>query len=358
MTTEPRYSWRVLRAGEFRLDGGSMFGVVPRVVWSRNVPSDERGRITVQHNCLLLRRVDATPGAAGLSGTPTAAAPTAAGATRPPPRTVVIETGTGDKLDDKSRDLFAMERRSIIDALRDAGTAPESVDAVVVSHLHFDHAGGLTRVCREGETPDWTGPAGGMAGSRPDHGVKRTFPSARVYVQRREWLDALANRSVMTRTYFRDHLEPLEGQLTLVDSPAPFTPGVTPDREAAPLGSVRLRRTEIEPGAGVWVFQTPGHTWGQQAVMFIDDQGRTVVFTPDVLPTAAHLGAAFSLAYDVEPYTSMLTKRWFLEEAAAGGWLLVLDHEAGNPVRRVKPDGKGWFTLEPLDASSNGVTGS
>ena len=103
--------------------------------------------------------------------------------------------------------------------------------------------------------------------------------------------------------------------------------------------------TEVLPG--IFVFLVPGHTWGQQAVLFTDDQGRTVVFTPDVMPTVDHLGAAYSLAYDVEPYITMVTKRWFLAAAAKNDWLLVLDHEVKTPIVRVRPDGKGWYLLVP-----------
>ena len=117
------------------------------------------------------------------------------------------------------------------------------------------------------------------------------------------------------------------------------------------MGSVSQRETSlgglkgVRGLPGVSVFVVPGHTWGQQAIKFTDTKGRTVVFTPDVLPTAWHLGAAYSLAYDVEPYTSMVSKRWFLNAAADENWLLVLDHEPGNPCRRVKRNDKGWFDL-------------
>jgi glyoxylase-like metal-dependent hydrolase (beta-lactamase superfamily II) len=291
-----------------------MFGLVPRVVWSKSVPTDERGRITVQHNCLLLER--SSPG----NG----------------PKLVLIETGSGDKLDAKSRDIFALGDRTIETALNEVNCRPHDVGAVAVSHLHFDHAGGLTRLSRDGETPDWReGPQGA--------GVKLTFPNAKVYAQAREWSDALANRSVMTRTYFRDHLDPIREQLVLADSPRPFPIGYIPDRDEAPAAPVALRQAEILPG--IRVFLVPGHTWGQQAVAFTDIKGRTVVFTPDVMPTAAHVGAAYSLGYDVEPYTSMVSRRWFLDEAATGKWLLVLDHEPANPCRRVRANDKGWYDL-------------
>jgi glyoxylase-like metal-dependent hydrolase (beta-lactamase superfamily II) len=320
---ETRYSWRLLRAGEFRLDGGSMFGLIPRTVWTRSVPSDEKGRITVQHNCLLLEGGG---------------------------RKILIEVGTGNKLDQKSRDIFAMDGRWIGDALREVGTKPEDISAVVPTHLHFDHAGALTRLVESGEAPDWTGPASGMAGSRPDHAVKRTFPNAVIYTQAREWADALANKSVMTRTYFRDHLEPIANYVRLIDSPRPFITGYTPGRDELPPTPIEYRQTPLPDLPGVSVFLTPGHTWGQQAIKFLDTAGRTVVFTPDVMPTSAHLGAAYSLGYDVEPYTSMVTRRWFLSEAADRDWLLVLDHEPGNPCQRVGRNDKGWFDLkaEPL----------
>lgn len=293
-----------------------MFGLVPRVVWSKTVPTDDRGRITVQHNCLLLERSGPGDG----------------------PKLILLEAGTGDKLDAKSRDIFALEQRSIVDALHEADCRPEDINAAIVTHLHFDHAGGLTRLCRAGEKPDWA--ETGWAG------VKLTFPNATVFTQAREWNDALAKRSVMTRTYFRDHLEPVRAQVSLVDSPRPFPFGYTPDRDETPITPVSLRTTEVAPG--LFVFLVPGHTWGQQAMMFTDTQGRTVVFTPDVMPTAAHVGAAYSLGYDVEPYTSMISRKWFLEEAATGNWLLVLDHEPGNPLRAVRRTGegtKGWFEL-------------
>jgi len=238
-----------------------------------------------------------------------------------------------------------MEDRSISDALGELSVSPDSIDAVAVTHLHFDHAGGLTRLCKPGETPDWTGPASTMAGARPDHGVKLTFPNARIYTQHREWADAIADRSVMTRTYFRDHLEPIRDHIVQVDSPRPFPSGYVPDRDELPRGSVELRETEILPG--VSVFLTPGHTWGQQAIKFTDQTGNVVVFTPDVMPTMWHLGAAYSLGYDVEPYTSMVSRRWFLTEAAARNWLLCLDHEPGNPLCRVRRNEKGWFDLVP-----------
>ncbi|MBK7405729.1 MAG: MBL fold metallo-hydrolase [Phycisphaerales bacterium] len=321
---DTRYRWRLLDAGRLLLDGGSMFGLIPRSVWTRHATPDDRHRIALRHNCLLLESERPDPKLGR-------------------PRRVLIESGTGDKLDAKMRDIFGLDGRTVETALAEVGVEPDEIDAVVVTHLHFDHAGGLTRRCRPGESADWVAGPGQASGDASE--IRLTFQNAVVWTQAREWADALANSSVMTRTYYRDHLLPIEPRLRLVDSVPPFAPGITPHRDEVPRISTELRRMETEPG--VWVVLVPGHTWGQQAIGFTDVEGRTVVFTPDVMPTVWHLGAAYSLSYDVEPYTSMVSRHWFLEAASRLGWTLVLDHEPGSPIQTVSPNGKGWFDLTP-----------
>ena len=327
-TPPAHYSWKLLRAGPFWLDGGSMFGVVPRVVWSRIARPDELGRILIGHNCLLLERV---PDDINL----------AEQCLEPCPHLVLIEAGSGDKLDPKMRAIYGLTDETVESAVVGAGISCEDIDDVILTHLHFDHCGGATRRVRAGETPDWCPP-----GADPTTaGVKLTFPNATVFVQRREWEDALANQSHMTRTYLRENLEPLRDRIKLLETPPPFPNGHLPSRDEAPPTALCERKTEVFPG--ISVFRVPGHTWGQQAVLFRDDRGRSVVFTPDLVPTVNHSGAAYNMAYDVEPYISTVTRRWFFEEAVKEDWLLVLDHEAGNPCFRVKRDGKGWYALVP-----------
>lgn len=336
-TEQPRWKCTLLRAASFKLDAGSMFGIIPRVVWSRSFTPDDTGRMPLQHNCLLLERQ--TPSDDG-------------------PNRVLIEVGTGNKLPPKMRDVFVLEDRWVGDALAEHGVACESIDAVVVSHLHFDHAGALTRLPTDQERASgnvWSAKnlpeserARVIDGGGADACVP-SFPSARIYVQQREWQDALAGRSVMNKTYYSDHLLPVQHQVELLDSPRPFPIGVIPDSDARPLATLEQRTTEIAPGTGIDTFLVPGHTWGQQATRFTHTSGRTVCFVPDVLPTLAHAGRAYSLAYDVEPYTSMVTKRWLLDEASRRGWVLCLGHEPGNPFCTVIPNDRGWFNLEPAD---------
>lgn len=270
------WTWQLLRNGTFWLDAGSMFGIIPRVVWTRWLTPDERGRMPMQQNSLLLES----------SG-----------------KLVLIETGIGDKFGAKERDIYTMDDRAIHDALHEIDCDPADIDAVILTHLHFDHAGGLTRL------NNGNGPA-------------LTFPNAEYIVQRREWEDAIANKSTMHRTYLRDHLTPeVAERMRLIDGEAEVLPGIS-------------------------VIPMPGHTWGQQGVVF--QQPGTAgphCFVPDVMPTRYHSRPTSNLAYDVEPYTSMLSRLELFERAAKEGWLLTLVHEHGEPHFRVNLDptnGSEW----------------
>lgn len=284
------WQWKLLRAGTFRLDGGAMFGIIPRVIWSKLSEPDDRNRIALQTNCLLLDNHEG--------------------------RLVLIETGYGNKSDERSRSIFALENRWVGEALCAAGVDRDLITDVVLTHLHFDHAGGLTYVDARSPT------------------LRSSFPNAVIHVQRREWEDALANKSTMSRTYFRDQLEPIVGQLHLIEG-------------------------ECEIAAGLRVFPVPGHTWGQQAVVVRGaGESATLVFPGDVMPTAAHVGLAYNMAFDVLPYENMQTKRALLTRCLDEGWQIVICHEPGNAIVGVErdPDRPDAFALVPITSSSS--TGS
>jgi glyoxylase-like metal-dependent hydrolase (beta-lactamase superfamily II) len=258
-----------------------MFGLIPKTMWATWTAPDALNRIGLAMNCVLLERHT------------------------PHVERILIETGAGGKWPPKSVQEyeFAQEPdgtvRTIEHALAEVGVPCESITNVVVTHLHFDHAGGLTRL--GGDT-------------RPE----LTFPNAHIHVQRQEWQDALANRSTMTRTYLRTHLDPIADRVVLHDG-----------------------HVEVLPG--VLVRPLVGHTWGQQGVLWNDHQG-TLCFPGDLLPTVHHSHPASSLGYDMLPYETMLTKRALLAEAQEKHWRLVLDHEPGPCVVTVR-DGR----LVPLE---------
>ncbi|MEM1166357.1 MAG: MBL fold metallo-hydrolase [Planctomycetota bacterium] len=276
------WSHTLLRAGTFKLDAGCMFGLIPKVVWTRWLTPDESNRMTMQQNALLLESSDG--------------------------RLVVVEAGIGDKTADKERGLYQQEPRAVHDALAEINCDPKDVSAVVLTHLHFDHAGGITRL----------DPAGG-----PKEVL--TFPNAEIIVHRQEWEDAIANKSTMSKTYLRSHLnDQVAERLRLVDG-------------------------KDEPLPGLFVDPSPGHTWGQQNIRFArPNNAGDGVFVSDVMPTHLHCRSTTNLAYDVEPYTSMLSRRELLERAVKKHWLLVLDHEPGHPTFTAErdPNRPGEFLLQ------------
>jgi glyoxylase-like metal-dependent hydrolase (beta-lactamase superfamily II) len=173
----------IVSGGPFRLDGGGMFGVIPKPLWERSFRADERNRIALDTNCTLVR-------AGG--------------------KHLLIDTGNGTKLGEKERDIFALDPgATLVGSLAAAGVAPDEIDLVIVSHLHMDHVGGATSFSLDGS-------------------IRPTFPRARVLAQRGEWEDAVANRSHMRTSYRLENLLPLQeaGVLELLDGDTEIVSGI------------------------------------------------------------------------------------------------------------------------------------
>jgi glyoxylase-like metal-dependent hydrolase (beta-lactamase superfamily II) len=171
-----------LSDGSFRLDGGAMFGVVPKPLWERRAPADERNRIRLGIRPLLVRGE----------------------------RTMIIDAGIGTKMDPKSEDIYGIDRaRNLDHALAEAGIAPADIDIVLASHLHFDHAGGFT-------ARDGTG------------AVVPRFPRARYIVRTAEWEDATHPHERNRASYLQENFVPLAdaGVLDLVPGDGAIMPGV------------------------------------------------------------------------------------------------------------------------------------
>jgi len=270
----------LVSAGRFRLDGGAMFGVVPRVFWERVSPPDERNRIELGLHCLLIRDGK---------------------------RTILVETGMGEKWRPKDREIYALRGEGGIEAaLERLGVRPESVDTVLLTHLHFDHAGGATRIDSRGETVP-------------------TFPNAAYLVQRKEW-DLAFDLNERTRASFRlENYEPLERS-----------------------GQIRLLDGQTEIMTGVSAVPMPGHTPGLQGVL-VRGGGLTACYPSDLIPTAAHVPYPYIMGYDLFPLTTLETKKRIIPRAVEEGWILFLVHEPKTPVGTLILDG-GRVVLRPLEA--------
>jgi len=268
-----------------------MFGVIPKALWEKMSPPDSKNRIPMQTNCLLLEKTSNKK------------------TTR-----ILIETGYGSRWSPKERDIFSMEDRTIVDALAEHKIEPETINHVFVTHLHFDHAGGLTKPCDP---------------SNYSSDPISVFENATIWVQAKEWEDALANKSTMSKTYLKNHLKPIEKQIHTLYG------------ECSPLGQEE----------SISVKTVPGHTWGQQAILFEDSKG-TVTFPGDLIPTKNHVGLPFSMGYDMLPYENMETKKYFLELASEKNWRIVLDHEIANPVFFVQTENieSNKFKLIPANS--------
>jgi glyoxylase-like metal-dependent hydrolase (beta-lactamase superfamily II) len=177
------YRVRFLSGGRFRLDGGAMFGVVPKVLWERAAPADEQNRIRMAMNCLLLEGDG---------------------------RRVLVDTGSGTKSAPRFRDMFAIEQpEALLEALATLGLGPADIDTVALSHLHFDHCGGSTARGEDGT-------------------VRPVFPRARYCVRRQEWEDAHNANERNRASYLGENYDPVEaaGQLFLHDTDLEILPGV------------------------------------------------------------------------------------------------------------------------------------
>jgi glyoxylase-like metal-dependent hydrolase (beta-lactamase superfamily II) len=269
---------RIVRAGWFRPDAGGFFGVVPRALWTKLTETDERGRLLCRLNLLLIE----------------------AGGKR-----ILVETGTGSRMTDKDRDLKGVEGGDPAEALRAVGEDPDSIDFVVVSHLHYDHAGGML------------GPDG-----RP------SFANARYVVQRDE---AEAAHGDELRVQGIMEVEQLDAI-----------------RAAGQLAEVN---GEVELVQGVRVLRTGGHTRGSQAVLIGSERSRgragdpteRAVFWGDLIPTRWQIPVRWTSAYDDYPIEAIEARNELVARAAAEGWWCYFTHDTGEmPVRIERTDRGGY----------------
>jgi len=269
---------RYLDGGNFWLDGGAMFGVVPKVFWEKKSPPGDRNRIKLRANSLLVQ----THG-----------------------KTIVIETANGTKWDPKMRAIYGVQEGDpLLDSLAAQGVQPRDVDLVINTHLHFDHAGGNTRIENDRAVP--------------------TFPRARYVVQRAELEHAAAPTERDRASYFPENFVPITqaGLWDLSISDQPILPGIS----VAPI---------------------PGHNADIQAIL-LTGRGKTLAFVADLLPTRHHIPLPWIMAYDLFPLQTLETKRHWLSRMVAENWIVAFGHDPDVPAATLHlRDGK--IEIQPVD---------
>jgi glyoxylase-like metal-dependent hydrolase (beta-lactamase superfamily II) len=268
--------FHIISAGHLLLDGGAMFGVIPRPLWEKKMQPDSRNRITLSMNCLLIH----------------------AGGKR-----ILVETGAGDKMPAKLREIYGLDGPFLEDGLRVYGLRPEDIDIVLDTHLHFDHCGGNTRVEKDKVVP--------------------AFPNARYIVQRGEFEHAMNPNERDRASYFPENYAPLvaAGNFTLLDG----------DGEIAP---------------GVEVIRLPGHNADMQGVK-LTGGGKAAFLFADLVPTTAHLPIPWIMGYDLYPMKTLENKKRWIPEVVREGWLALFVHDARIPAAYLR-ERNGQWEAEPV----------
>jgi glyoxylase-like metal-dependent hydrolase (beta-lactamase superfamily II) len=265
-----------IQAGGQKLDGGAMFGVVPKPLWERRIPADERNRIQLGMRCLLIEHD------IGL---------------------ILIDNGAGNKENAKFHEIYAVENRSttgsgatlLEDGLAALGYSTNDVALMIDSHLHFDHAGGNTR--------------------KVDDRIELTFPKARYVAQKGEYHYATHTNERTAGSYFPHNIVPV-----------------------AEAGRYDFVEGEAEVARGITLIPTPGHTPHHQGIL-IDGGNDRAFFLADLAPTTAHVPLPWIMGYDVEPLRTLESRREIYRRAAAENWLLVFEHDALVPWGRLDVTG-------------------
>ena len=274
-----------IETGNFKLDGGAMFGVVPKALWNRTNPADAKNRIDLAARSLLIEDGN---------------------------RLILIDAGMGNKQDEKFFGHYGLWGNHTLDkSLQDAGFSRADITDVFLTHLHFDHCGGAVR---------W---------NKNRTGYELTFPNATYWSNKAHWDWATTPNAREKASFLAENLSPIQesGQLRFVTAPdASFS-----------------SQSELDFG----ILFVNGHT-EKQMIPHISYKGKTIVFAADLLPTAGHLPLPYVMGYDVRPLETLKEKQAFLTKVANDDFLIFMQHDAHNPIITVQPTEKGVRLLDTL----------
>ena len=273
------YELHPIETGRFGLDGGAMFGIVPKPLWSKTNPPDERNRIELAARALLIIGHG---------------------------KKILVDNGNGSKFTEKQVDIYRLDMRqyNIHNSLKRVGLTTKDITDVILTHLHFDHAGGSTY--------------------REDGKLKPTFPNARYYVQKAHWDQAMNPTEKDRGSFMPDDFIPLKeyGLLEFVDD-------------------------ELEIFLNITLMVMHGHTAAQQLPK-ISDGKTTLLYCCDLFPTASHIPLPYIMAYDLRPLTTLEEKRRVLRSAVDEGWILFFEHDPRTIAGRAKLTEKGYGFDSPV----------
>ena len=268
--------------GFFRLDGGAMFGIVPKSVWEKKNPADEKNRILLSLNCLLIQNRKTTV-------------------------TILVDTGIGIKnpeMQEKFKRFYDFHNSCLVENIYDAtGLLPHEINFVINTHMHLDHSGGNTYFDeKEGKE-------------------KITFYNAQYIIQKGESEAALVDNERTNGSYIKESIKILmrddEDNLILIDA------------------------EEKEVRKGVSVLRTSGHTKHHQCVKIVSG-GKTVFYLGDLIPTVSHLNPAWIMGYDLYPLDTLYMKERLLSQAYSENWLLVFEHDPKVTMGYLRKNSDGW----------------
>ncbi len=267
-----------IKAGNFKLDGGAMFGVVPKNLWNRTNPADANNLIDIAARCLLIEDSD---------------------------RLILIDTGMGNKQSEKFFGYYSLwGDDSLTKSLNEKGFHPDDITDVFVTHLHFDHCGGVVQ---------W---------NKDKTNYELAFKNATVWSNEKHWNWATDPNAREKASFLKENIFPIQesGHLKFISQ----------------TNEQFQEKTEL----GFGVLFVDGHT-EKQMIPHIAYKGNTIVFVADLLPTAGHIPLPYIMGYDTRPLLTLPEKKLFLENAANNNWYLCMGHDAHNEIITVQHTEKG-----------------
>lgn len=275
------YTLVSLETGRLYLDGGAMFGVVPKVLWNKSNPADSRNRIELALRVLLIMNDE---------------------------RRIMVDTGIGEGWNEKFVDIYGVDhsQNSLADSLKEINLTTNDITDVIITHLHFDHAGGATFLDGNGA-------------------IKPTFPNATCYIQKKHYEWAIKPSEKDLASFVKDKYVPLYQQ-----------------------GKLKLLDGELELFPGIFIKLSDGHTIAQQTILITD--GKNTLFHPgDMIPTSSHIPLPFIMGYDNFPLITLEEKKSVLTRAVEGKWTIFFEHDPKHAAMLVEKTEKGFVAGKPVE---------